>query len=195
MGSQSASAATKAYYENQKAHCMMSGIASQAHGGKPIIMDRPLNIVITPSHRFTSCNQLVDKTVLLRHTVLGHWLLRRHFHFAPPAVYGDQYQLGPKALGRYLRRRCTDALVEWQQKNFPPPSKAWERGRGVPVEWFTPLQQRHILLQRCGTIPVSWRAGWHTVTSRSLTPAGCAGALIRDSMHGNAGPPSGLRST
>ena len=113
-----------------------------------------MNIVVTLSHRFTTCNRLVDKTVLLRHKVLGHWLLRRHFHFAPPELQGDQYQLGPKALGRYLQQRCTAALVEWQNKNFPPPSEAWEKGRGVPVEWFTPLQQRHILLQRCGTVPV-----------------------------------------
>ena len=61
--SQSASAATMAYYGNQRAHCMMSGIASQVQGGKPTLMDRPLNIVIAPSHRFTSCKRLVDKTV------------------------------------------------------------------------------------------------------------------------------------
>ena len=45
--SQSASAATKAYYENQKANRTMSGIASQAHGGKPIIMNQPLNFSAT----------------------------------------------------------------------------------------------------------------------------------------------------
>ena len=112
-----ASAATKAYYEHQKANGTMTGIASQVHGGEPIVMTRPLNFVITPSHKFTSCNPLVDKTVLLPHTVLGHWLPRRHFH-------------------------------------FPPDCKAWQTGRGVPVEWFTPLHQRHILLQRFGTIPV-----------------------------------------
>ena len=116
-------------------------------------MDRPLNIVITPSHRFASCNRLVDKTVLLRHTVPGRWLLRRHFHFAPPELQRDKYLLGPKALGRYLQRRCTAALVRWQKKNFLPPGEAWERGRGVPVEWFTPLQQKDILLQRCGPVP------------------------------------------
>ena len=70
--SQSACAATKAYYEHQQANGTMAGIASQVHGGKPIVMTRPLNIVITPSHRFTSSNRLVDKTVLLPHTVLGH---------------------------------------------------------------------------------------------------------------------------
>ena len=145
---------TSAYYENQKAHGMMSGIASQVHEGKPTLMNRPLNIVVTPSHRFTRCNRLVDKTVLLRHKVLGQWLLRQHFHFAPPELEGDQYQLGPKARGRNLQRRCTAALVEWQKKNFPPPSKAWQKGRVVTVEWFTPLQQRHILLQRCKTVPV-----------------------------------------
>ena len=85
------------------------------------MIDRPLNIVVTPSHIFTSCNQPVDKTVLLRHKVLGHWLLRRHFHFAPPELQGDKYQLGTKALGRYLEQRCTGALVEWLKKNFPPP--------------------------------------------------------------------------
>ena len=81
---------------------MMSGISSQIQKGKPIVMNTPLNVVITPSHRFTSCNRLADKTVLHQHKALGHWLLRRPFHFASPEVQGDQYQLGPKALGKYL---------------------------------------------------------------------------------------------
>ena len=165
----------------------MTGIASQVHGGKPIVMTRPLNIVVTPSHRFTSSNRLVDKTVLLPHTVLGHWLLRRHFHFAPPTVCGDQYQLGPKALGKYLQQQCTAALVELQKKNFPPDCKAWQPGRGVPVEWFTPLHQRHILLQRCGTVPVMVELARRVATekSRSRVPAGSAGALTRGSTPGN----------
>ena len=133
---------------------MMSGISSQVHKGKPIVMNTPLNVVITPLHRFTTCNRLMAKTVVLRHKALGHWLLSCPFHFAPPEVQGDQYQLGPKALGKYLQRKCTADLVAWQKKNFPPSNRAWKRGRGVPVEWFTPLQQRHILLQRCGTVPV-----------------------------------------
>ena len=171
--SQSASAATKSYYEDPKAHCMMSGISSQVHKGKPIVMTRLLNVVITPSHRFTSCNRLADKTVLLKHKALGHWLLRRPLHFAPPEVQGDQYQLGPKALGKYLQRKCTADLVAWQKKNFPPYSRAWQRGRGVPVEWFTPMQQRHILLQRCGTVPVMVEIA-RRMSSRDVTiPDAC----------------------
>ena len=100
--SQSAESATRSYAEDPKAHCMISGISFQVQGGRPIILDKPLNIVVTPSHRFTSSNRGADKAVLLKHDVLGHWLLRRPFHFAPPEVQGDQFQLGPKVLGQYL---------------------------------------------------------------------------------------------
>ena len=89
--SQSAEGATAAYVEDPKAHFMMSGVAYQVHEGKPIVMTRPVNIVITPSHRITSCNQCADKTVLLEHDVLGHNLLRRLFNFTPPEVQGDHY--------------------------------------------------------------------------------------------------------
>ena len=150
--SQAAEAATRSYAEHPKAHCMMAGIFSQIHEARPIVLDKPLNIVITPSHRFTSSNRAADKAVLLEHKTLGHCLLRRPFHFAPPEVQGDQFQLGPKALGQYLQRKCTADLVAWQNKNFGPSSTAWKKGRGVPVEWFTSHQQRHIL-QRAGTVP------------------------------------------
>ena len=151
--SQSAESATRSYAEDPKAHCMMSGISYQVHGGEPISLDRPLNIVVTPSHRFTSCNRGADKTVLLEHNVLGHCLLRRPFHFAPPEVQGDQFQQGPKALSQYLQRKNTADLVTWQKDNFGPSSTAWKTGRGVPIEWFSPQQQRHVLLQRAGTVP------------------------------------------
>ena len=145
--SQAAGSALKSYTDSPTAHCMMTGISSQVHDAQPIQLDIPVNIVITPSHRFTCVNRVVDKTVLLKHTALGHWLLRRAFHFAPPEVQGDQYQLGPKALSQYLQRKCTADLVAWQERNFPPSSTAWKQGRWVPVEWFTAEQQRHILLQ------------------------------------------------
>ena len=153
--SQAAEAATRSYSwaENQRVHCMMSGISSQVHEAAPIVLDRPLNIVITPSHRFTSSNRAADKAVLLKHKTLGHCLLRRPFHFAPPEVQSDQFQLGPKALGQNLQRKCTADLVAWQKGNFGRSSPAWKTGRGFPVEWFTSHQQRHILLQRAGTIP------------------------------------------
>ena len=67
----------------------MSGVAYQVHEGKPIVLTRPLNIVITPSHRFTSCNRSADKAVLLEQNDLGHNLLRRPFNFALPDVQGD----------------------------------------------------------------------------------------------------------
>ena len=87
--SQAAEAATRSYAEDQKAHCMMSGISSQLHEAGPIVLDKPLHIVITPSHRFTSSNQAADKAILLEHKTLGHCLLRRPFHFAPPEVQSD----------------------------------------------------------------------------------------------------------
>ena len=87
--------------------------------------------------------------------------------------------MGPKALGKYLQQQCTAALVELQKKNFPPDCKAWQPGRGVPVEWFTPLHQRHILLQRCGTVPVmvelARRVAYRDVTiSGACWFCGCA---------------------
>ena len=132
--SQAAEAATRSYAENQKAHCMMSGISSQIHEAGPIVLDKPLNIVITPSHRFITSNRAADKAVFLEHQALGHCLLRRPFHFAPPEVQGDQFLLGPKALGQYPQRKCTADLVAWQKGNFGPSSTAWKKGRGVPVE-------------------------------------------------------------
>ena len=97
--SQSAEPALKTYVENPTAHYMMTGITSQAHDTQPIALDIPLNIVVTPSHRFTCVNRVADKTVLLETKALGRGLLHRPFHLAPPEVQGDQYQLGPKALG------------------------------------------------------------------------------------------------
>ena len=84
--------------------------------------------------------------MLLEHDVLGHC-------FTPSEVQGDQFQLGPKALGRYLQGKCTADRVVWQKGNFGPSSTAWKTGRGISVEWFSPQQQRHTLLQRAGTIP------------------------------------------
>ena len=132
---------------------MMSGISSQIHDAKPILLDKPLNIIITHSHRFTCANRAADKAVLLKHKALGHFLLRRPFHFAPPEVQGDQYQLGPKALGQYIQRKCTPDLFVWQKGIFGPSRTAWKQGRGVLVKWFTAAQQRHILLQRVGVVP------------------------------------------
>ena len=90
---------------------MMWGISYQVHGGKPISLDRPLNIVIAPLHRFTSCNRGAEEAVLLEHDARGHCLLGRPFHFGPPEVQGDQFQLGPKALSQYLQRKNTADLV------------------------------------------------------------------------------------
>ena len=48
--SQSPEAVPKSYMECPTAHCMMTGIISEVNKAKPIQMDIPLNIVITPSH-------------------------------------------------------------------------------------------------------------------------------------------------
>ena len=103
---------------------MTTGISSQTQDAQPIVLDKPLNIVSTPSHRFTCANRVDDKTVLPETKALGHCLLRRPFHFAPPEVQGDQYQLGPTALGQYLKRKGTADLVAWQKRNFGPNSTA-----------------------------------------------------------------------
>ena len=127
--SQSAESAPKTYVANPTAHRMITGITSQAHDAQPIELNIPLNIAVTPSHRFTCVNRVADKTVLLETKALGHCLLRRPFHFAPPEAQGDQYQLGPKALGQYLHRRDTADHVAWQKRNFGPNRTAWRQGR------------------------------------------------------------------
>ena len=134
--SQSAEGATKAYVEDPKAHCMMSSVARKVHEGKPIVMTRPFNIAITPSQRCSSCKRSVDRSVALHHDVLGHNLLRLAFNYAPPEVQGDHYQLGPKAVGRYLQRRETAAPIALHEENSGPTDHAWQPGRGVPIEWF-----------------------------------------------------------
>ena len=47
----------------------------------------------------------------------------------------------------------TKALIALHKDNFGPSSGVWQPGRGLPVEWFTSHQQRHILLHRAGTVP------------------------------------------
>ena len=171
--SQSAAAATEAYAEDPKAKDMMARVAHKVHEGKPIVMTRPLNVVTTPSHRYTSGNRWADKTVALEHDVLGHNLLRLPFNFAPPEVQGDQYQLGPKALGRYLQLRETAALAALHREHFGPKCTAWQPGRGVPIEWFNYHQQRHILMHRVTTIPTMTELARRTAYREVVVPGKC----------------------
>ena len=171
--SQAAEGATQGYVEDPKTHCMMLSVAYQVHEGEPIVMTRPENVVITPSHHYTSCNRSVDKTVLLEHDVLGHNLLRFPFNVAPSEVQGDHYQLGPKALGLYLQRRNTAALVALHEENFGPLDRAWQPGRGVPIEWFNFHQQRHILLHRVGTVPTMMELARRTAYREVIAPGMC----------------------
>ena len=159
--------------EDPKAHCMMSGVAHKVHGGKPIVMTRPFNVAVTLSHRYTSCNRSVDKSVALEHDVLGHNLLRLPFNYAPPEVQGDHYQLGPKAGGRYLQRRETAALIALHEDNFGPTDRAWQPGRGVPIEWFNYHQQRHILLHRVTTVPTMTELARRTAYREVIIPGKC----------------------
>ena len=57
--SQAATATRRPYAGHQKANCMMSGISSQIHDA-PNVLDNPVNIVITPSHRVTGANRAAD---------------------------------------------------------------------------------------------------------------------------------------
>ena len=152
---------------------MMARIAHKVHGGKPIVMTRPFNIVTTPSHRYTSCNRWADKSVALEHDVLGHNLLRLPFNCAPPDVQGDQYQLSPKALGRYLQLRETAALAALHKEHFGPKCTAWQPGRGVPIEWFNYHQQRHILMHRVTTIPTMTELARRTAYREVVVPGKC----------------------
>ena len=169
--SQSSEGATKTYVEDPRARCMMSGVAHKVHGGKP--MTRPFNIAVTPSHRYTSCNRCADKSVAREHDVLGHNLLRLPFNWAPPEVQGDHYQLGPKALGRYLQRRETEPLAALHKEHFGPKDTAWQPGRGIPIEWFNYRQQRHILMHRVTTIPTMTELARRTAYREVVIPDAC----------------------
>ena len=171
--SQSSEGATKAYVEDPRARCMMSGVAHKVHGGKPIVITRPFNIATTPSHRYTSCNRCADKSVALEHDVLGHNLLRLPFTCAPPEVQGDHYQLGPKALGRYLQRRETEALAALHREHLGPTETAWQPGRGVPIEWFNYRQQRHSLMHRVTTIPTMTELARRKAYWEVVIPGAC----------------------
>ena len=174
---------------------MMSGISSQVHKGKPIVMNQPLKVLITPSHRFTSCNQLVDKTVLLQHRALGHWLLRRPSHFAPPEVQVDQYQLVSIGIDWAQRRWEStfngNAPLTWlsgRRRTSPPPVGPGRRvqaslWRGSPR--FSSNTSSSNVAGPCR----SWwnrHGGCPTGMSRSPMSVGSADGRTRDSMHGTA---------
>ena len=74
-------------------------------------------------------------------------MFRRFFHFAPPEVVDQVYQLGPKQTRVLLLGRYTAALTELLQVEFAH-FRPWQPGRGVPIKWFMAHQQRHAQRQR-----------------------------------------------
>ena len=98
--SQSAESALKTYVANPTAHCMMTGITSQAHDAQPVALDIPLNIVVTPSHQFTCVNRVADKTVLLETKALFRALHPpQAVPLCPTRGTGRPVPVGPQGLG------------------------------------------------------------------------------------------------
>ena len=95
-----------------------------------------------------------------------------HTH-TQPEVQGDNYQPGPKAVGQYLQRRETAALIALQEDNFGPDDHAWQPGRGVPIEWFNYHQQRHILLHRVTTVPTMTELARRSAYREVFIPGKC----------------------
>ena len=82
----------------------MSQIFSQVLGGQPLRPEACVQVVVTPSHRFTIVNKGADWGCLLHPHPRGDRMFRRYFHFAPPETTGEVYQLGiwgafPRVLG------------------------------------------------------------------------------------------------
>ena len=85
-----------------KTHGIISQIMSQVMKGKRISPKAAVNLLATPSRRFTLVDRAADRAVLQQLRLRGERMFRRGFLFAPPEVYKQQYQLGPKQTRNYL---------------------------------------------------------------------------------------------
>ena len=95
--------ALRSYHQCPKAHGMMGQIFSQVLGGQPLRPEACVQVLVTPSHRFFIINKGADWGCLLQFHLCGDKMFRRIFHFAPPEVTGEAFQLGPTQ----TRRSCS----------------------------------------------------------------------------------------
>ena len=129
--SQSSEEALEAYYESPKTHGMMSQIFSQVLGGQPLSPEACIQIVI---------NKGADWGCLLQPHLRGERMFRRFFHYAPPEVTGEAFQLGPSQTKALLLSRRSAALAALHQTEFSEYCP-FQSGRGIPVEWLTGPQR------------------------------------------------------
>ena len=128
------------YIRNPRAKGMMTQIYGQDLGYKPVEVQVVLNILATPSHRFTMVNAWADHAAKLQLYVDGSRAFRRFFHFAPPEPYKQQYQLGPRGLRQYLAAKAGEELARINEQEF---GTVWKPERGLQLEWFETKQEKH----------------------------------------------------
>ena len=78
-------------------------------------------------------------------------MCRRYFHFAPPEATDEVYQLGPKQTKALLLDGHSAAQEALNLAEFSD-NHPFQLGRGIPVEWLTSHQQKHVQRQRMSCI-------------------------------------------
>ena len=149
--SQSAADALEAYSKSPKTHGMMSQIISQALKGLPLDSEAFVQIVVTPSHRFSIINKGADWGCSLQPQLRGDRMFRRFFHYAPSEVTSEVFQFGPRQTKAFLLARHSAALEALHDLEFSD-HRPFGLGRGIPVEWLSFLQQKHAQRQRMSCI-------------------------------------------
>ena len=149
--SQSSADALEAYSKSPKTHGMMSQIISQVLKGRPLDSEACIQIVVTPSHRFSIINKRADWGCLLQPQLRGDRMFRRYFHYAPSEVTGEAFQFGPRQMKAFLLSRHSAALEALHSREFSD-HRPFELGRGILLEWLSFLQQKHAQRQRMSCI-------------------------------------------
>ena len=117
--SQSSADALEAYSKNPKTHGMMSQIISQVQKGRPLGSEAFVQIVVTPSQRFSIINKGADWGCSLQPQLRGDRMFRRFFHYAPSEVTSEAFQLGPRQTKTFLLTRHSAALEALPAKSSP----------------------------------------------------------------------------
>ena len=153
-------------------------------GGRPLRQEAAVNVLATPSHRFTIINKAADWAVLLQPNLRGDRMFRRKFHYAPPEVVDRVYQLGPKQAREYLLRRDTATLAKQHRRAFTDydPLETGQRGasrmvHGTAAETY-PEAKAVVHLQHVQALPPLG------------TPRGAQGLQVPPLPHGGHQDPS-----
>ena len=78
-------------------------------------------------------------------------MFRRCFHYAPPEVTGEAFQLSPSQTKALLLSRHSAALAALDRAEFSDYCP-FRFGWGIPIEWLTGPQQKHAQRQRLSCI-------------------------------------------